>query len=177
MVERYLKREHRFVCLTDRPRELPDWIETAPAKCPQGCKAWWAKTLLFKPGQFECRVLYLDLDVLVVADITEIVDYPAPFALAPDASPDFHPVGYQTVKRFNSSVMVWDAGVASELFTEWTPAIAKRLWGDQDAVGERFPDAATMPKEWFPRLSEVPAKTPKNHIAAARHKWFAEAWG
>jgi hypothetical protein len=88
--------------------------------------------------------------------------------------------------------MVWDGGTATELYTTWTPAAAKRLSGDQDWIGERLPSAATMPRDWFPRISEITktgalvipesakvvlAKVPKNHIAAERWPEVAPLWG
>ena len=50
-VERYLKRPHRFICLTDRPLEIPD-VETVNIGC-HDLTGWWAKMALFRvAGQF-----------------------------------------------------------------------------------------------------------------------------
>ena len=188
MVRRHLTRPHRFVCLTDRPEWLPH-LETIPIPSPPPLKGWWSKIHVFNDALgLTGRVLYLDLDTLIVSALDPIVDYPAPFALVPDAG-TFTPKNHlQVVKRFNSSVMVWDAGVNASLFDTWTPAIAARLWGDQDYVGEQMPDAAPMPVAWFPRLSElhgqpptslakvVLAKVPKNDVAADLYPWFGEIW-
>jgi hypothetical protein len=92
------------------------------------------------------------------------------------------------VKRFNSSVMVWDAGTQNHIYDRFLPGVPLRLWGDQDWIGEQCPDAEAMPVAWFPRLSElngtrpsveakvVLAKKPKNIIAAKMMPWFKEAW-
>ena len=135
-------------------------------------------------------MLYLDLDSLIVSPLDDVIDYAAPFALAPDAGKFQGGEGLAVVKRFNSSVMVWDAEHAAlaDLYTEWKPAVARRLWGDQDWIGEQYPDAAAMPAEWFPRLSVkretwpdsskvVLCKVPKNAVAAKMWGWFNEAWG
>lgn len=186
MVARHLDRPHRFVCLTDRTKALPE-IETIGIPWTGALKGWWAKITLFTPGKFTGRVLYLDLDTLIVDALDPIVDYPAPFALIPDAGTFQGKEGKAVVKRFNSSVMVWDAGVNDDISTTYTHAIADRLWGDQDRIGELHPDAAQMPLAWFPRLSQCPdgpptdakvilAKVPKNEIAAQRYPWFAERW-
>ncbi len=187
MVRKHLSRPHRFVCLTNRAEWLPH-IETIEIPSPKPLKGWWSKVRLFDQSLgLTGRVLYLDLDTLVVSSLDPIVDFPAPFALIPDAG-SFRAPGFDLVKRFNSSVMVWDAGVNAELFDNWTPADAARLWGDQDWIGEQMPEAATMPAEWFPRLSElsgrpptadakvVLAKVPKNHIAADLYPWFNKTW-
>lgn len=181
---------HRFVCLTDHPERLPADLETRPARVPPGCKGWWAKVQLFDPTLTVAgRLLYLDLDTLVVDDLTPLVEYPAEFALAPDGAPNFRPRdGTACVHRFNSSAMVWDHGSQAHLFRQWVPGVARRLWGDQDWIGEQCPGAAVMPAAWFPRISDAPGpawppgarvilcKKPKNAEAARRWHWVAEAW-
>jgi hypothetical protein len=188
MVARHLQRPHRFVCLTDRPQWLSH-VETIQIPTASPLKGWWAKIRLFDQSLgLSGRVLYLDLDTLVVGSLDPIVDFPAPFALVPDAGTFRAPAGLSVVKRFNSSVMVWDAGVNASLYDQWTPAVASRLWGDQDWIGEQMPYAAPMPLGWFPRLSElggkpptngarvVLAKKPKNVIAADLYPWFNQKW-
>jgi len=188
MCWRYLSVAYRFVCLTDEPSQLPTEIETIKIPSPVNLKGWWAKLQLFNKNRgFSDRVLALDLDVLVVNSLMPIVEYPAKFALVPDGAPNFKPKGRAVVKRFNSSVMVWDAGVNDSLYDDWSAGVALRLWGDQDWIGERMADAAAMPIEWFPRLSEcgdswsadakvILCKKPKNAFAAHKWEWFNEAW-
>jgi hypothetical protein len=192
MVQRWIDRPYRFVCVTDRPGQLPTGVTPAVIPNQAPLYGWWSKVQLFNPRvALQGRVLYLDLDTLVVASLAPILDYPAPFALVPHAGKFDGMHGRQVVKRFNSSVMVWDAGTQAHLYKAWTPQVAARLWGDQDWIGEQTaPDAAVaMPAAWFPRLSElggsrpsgaakvVLSKTPKNMEAARRWKWFDQAWG
>jgi hypothetical protein len=188
MVAKHLAREHQFVCLTDRPWMLPDGIRSMPIGHERRVPGWWAKIQLFKPGRFSGRVLYLDLDSLIVQPLDPVVDYPSTFALVPHAGTFNGRDGLRVVKRFNSSVMVWDARANESLFLDWTPEIPRRLWGDQDWIGEHRPDAATMPSAWFPRLSElsgerpnasakvVLCKKPKNSIAADLYPWVGDVW-
>jgi hypothetical protein len=180
---------HRFVCLTDKADLLPSFIETKPAKVPRHLYGWWAKVQLFNPKlELGDRIIYFDLDILLLGGLDEVVHYPAPFALAPDGG-NFKPRDKrQCVKRFNSSVMVWDHGTRPDLYEEWNEHVTHRLWGDQDWIGERCPDAAAMPREWFPRFSEVGdppfptiakailCKKPKNALAIQQYRWFNEAW-
>lgn len=211
MVRRYLARDFRFVCFTDGTRgELPPPIETIrlkhlpPGRLPENGRGYWRKLELFNPKHgLEGRVLFLDLDVLVVATLDPIVDFPAALALTEDAlvlerahlNRDRY--GRQLVRRFNSSVIVWDAGVADYLYTRCTPDDVARLSTDQDWIGEQAPEAVGMPLAWFPRLSHLvrdpqfaatgspfPAdakvlltKKPKNHDALSRFPWFGRAWG
>lgn len=189
MVTRWLTPPFRFVCFTDQPWAMPAEIDSVPIPNPAPLKGWWSKLRLFDPSNgLTGRVLYLDLDTLVVGALDPIVNYPAAFALVPHAGTFNGKGGLAVVKRFNSSVMVWNAGEQGRLYQGWPPPDAKRLWGDQDSIGERAPDAAMMPAAWFPRLSEIEAgpvpddarvvlaKKPKPAEAARRWTWVAETW-
>lgn len=190
MCRRYIDRPFEFACLTDQPRAMPQSVRAVPILKHASLKGWWAKVGLFKPDRFTGRVLYLDLDTLLLGPLDEIIDYPEPFALVPDAGTFNGSEGLRVVKRYNSSVMVWDAQTEglSSLYTDWRPDVAQRLWGDQDWIGEHYPHAATMPLSWFPRLSTNPqhwpttakvvlCKVPKNVVARELWPWFAAKWG
>lgn len=189
MVSRHLTQPFRFVCLTDAPQSVPAGIKAIRIHHPVGLFGWWAKIELFNSTHcFSGRMLYLDLDTLVVSSLEPIVDFHAPFALVPHAGTFNGKHGLSVVKKFNSSVMVWDAGTQDHIYHLWSRAIARSLWGDQDWIGVQCPDAAVMPAEWFPRLSDldwptyppqakvVLCKKPKNADAAKTLKGFAEAW-
>lgn len=197
MVDRFLPVEHRFVCLTDQPGAMPDGVEAIEVPpCPPNRFAWWSKLELFNPDRgLEGRVLYLDLDTLVVASLLPIVDYPSSFASAPHAG-NFQPKdGRAIIKRYNSSVMIWDVDKThvafNDIWRRWRPEVAKTLWGDQDWLGKIYPTGSLMPVYWFPRLSEIVindqwvaplkarvilCKRPKNADAAQRWPWFKEMW-
>jgi hypothetical protein len=194
MVRRWIDRPFTFVCLTDRPLEMPLGVEAVRVEKPAE-SATWTKLELFNPARaWPGRVLYLDLDVLLVASLAPILDWPESFAITDDPPGAHKPrtvdrFGRAIVRRFNSSVMVWDGGTQTDLFMAWTPADAERLSGDQDWLGERRPDASAMPRAWFPRISEaieppwpgdakvILTKHPKNHLLALRHRWFGPLWG
>jgi hypothetical protein len=191
MVRKHLTRPHRFVCLTDRPDQLPSGVEPIRIHHLSDLAGWWAKLCLFAPGALSGRSLYLDLDSIVVASLDPIIDFPSPFALVPHAGTFTGAYKGKTravVKRFNSSVMVFEPDVLTRLYTDWTKDVADRLHGDQDWIGEQMPDASAMPIAWFPRLSELnglvprdPAKVvlckkPKNTIAADLYPWVKQAW-
>ncbi len=193
MVTRWMDRPFRFVCLTDQPWLFKMPIETVPVTKLAGF-APWTKLELFNPARgWTGRVLYLDLDTLIVAPLAEILDQPAPFAITADPPQPGQrkrdSYGRAIVRRFNSSVMVWDAGTQHDLYTDWNPAVASRLSGDQDWTGERRPHALAMPRAWFPRISEavrppwdsqakvILVKVPKNSIMAQEHDWFGPLWG
>lgn len=203
-VERHYPRVHRFVCLTDaHPHELPG-VEVIKIKPVQGIAGWWSKIELFNKKHEICgRVVYLDLDVLIVNSLQPIVEYPAEFALVPHGGTFTGRGGLKVIPRYNSSVMVWDVSPRMhKLFDLWTINAPRRLWGDQDYIGEMFTGEETMPPEWFPRLSEltreayhvcasgeeahrqlleegavvVLSKKPKNVDAADQFRWFHDLW-
>lgn len=193
MVARWIDRPFRFVCLTDQPEAMPAGVEPLPIRKLPGA-AFWTKLEVFNPARaWSGRVLFLDLDTLIVAPLAPIVDFQAPFAITDDPPrPGLRTADRfrrQIVRRFNSSVMVWDGGTQTELYTRWTPAVVERLSGDQCWIGEQSQTAVGMPRAWFPRLSEVTAppfaadvkvilsKYPKNHIAVEARPWFAPLWG
>lgn len=194
MVTRHLTRKHTFVCLTDRPSQFKNTgVKTIPVPPPTyGTFAWWRKLFLFNPAIGELqfgRCLYLDLDTLIFNSLDPIVDFNSDLSLIPDDAPNFKGKGRRlTVKKFNSSVMVWDGGRHNDLFYDFDFDVTERLWGDQDWIGEKKPGAVTMPIEWFPRLSQcgidgppesakvILCKKPKNADAARSIPWVREAW-
>jgi hypothetical protein len=76
MVQRHLSVPHRFVCLTDDPTGIA--CETLPIV--PNLPTWWGKLTLFNhplPG----RILYLDLDTVIVGSIDDFAAYDGPFCL------------------------------------------------------------------------------------------------
>ena len=197
MVERWIDRPFRFVCLTDQPDTMPPGVDPIAVERLPNCFAYWTKLELFNPiRRWPGRVLYLDLDTLIVSSLSPILDFLTPFApFALTADPPqprqktIDAYGRAIFRRFNSSVMVWEGDSPAHLYLDWKPAAAARLSGDQDWIGEQSADAVGMPRAWFPRLSEVQrppfdpdvkvilTKSPKNHVASARLPWFEPLWG
>lgn len=200
-VRRHLPRQHRLVVLTDQPGDVPGDAYAVRVPTPRGWPGWWSKLELFNPRHgLRGSTLYLDLDVLPVNSVEPIVDHDGDFSLVPDAGNWRGRDGLKVVKRFNSSVMRFDAGPTyHHLYTEWTEDVTRRLWGDQDWIGERLPRGERFPIEWFPRLSElrfldavptalveselrrrlakiVLCKKPKNREAAASIPWVRDLW-
>lgn len=191
MVKRHTDRPFRTVCLTDDPGAMPEGV--IPVKVPRvpgNERGWWRKMFLFHPNlPFKGRVLYLDLDVLVVNDINPILDFPADFAIAPGSAPNFQtPGGLKMVRGYQSSVMVWDHRARARFYKEFDPAVKKRLYGDQDALKEMSPNEAILPAKWFERVTPDGPKlwTPetkvvlcvkyKNHRAIKEFPWFKDYW-
>lgn len=115
MVARNLSEPHEFVCLKD----------VGPHR------GWWSKVELFRPGRFTGRVLYLDLDSVVVGALDELA--------ATKGTIDLADWGWPT-HTLCSSVMVWDAGEHAEIFAGFTRSatlpgkVMRRFRGDQDWI-------------------------------------------
>lgn len=191
MVERNTSKSMRMVCFTDGSYEIPAGIEPIIIEPLPGIKAWWNKLLMFGEPRLSGRILYLDLDILVVANLDAIVDYPAEFAIAQCSAPGWlGKDGLVCVKGFNSSVMVWDAGSRPKLGPSRARIqfYAAKFWGDQDAIKKISPDEATFPANWVRRLSAggpeswnddtkiILAIGCKNHRATKRYEWFGDYW-
>ena len=100
-------REHapgaRFVCLTDVALpgipHLPlvhDWPK------------WWAKVEMWRPGLFSGTVLYLDLDTLVMGDLSPFSAYGGRLAFLSDL--------YQPRKFIGSGVVLFDGSDPPDLY-------------------------------------------------------------
>ena len=116
----------RFVCFTDDPAGISDTVEIRPL--PDGVEGWWNKLWLFAPGVFEAgeRVLYLDLDTVVVGDLDAIAAYDGPFAIPRD---------FVDEATLNSSFMAWPGGWGSWIWERWCRAGRPEVeGGDQEWI-------------------------------------------
>lgn len=132
MVGRNLHKLHRFVCLTDDPSGLDEGIETIALT--ENLPGWWSKLELFKPGQFEGRVLYLDLDVVVTGALDRLAE-------TDGIIKDWHVPGY------NSSVMSWEAQTHSQAWSMFSREVMSDYRGDQDWLNDTM-KLPHFPDEW-----------------------------
>jgi len=124
---------HRFVCLSNVP--VP--CERIPLR--EGWPGWWSKLELFRPGLFEERVLYLDLDVTVIDSLEPLINFPAPFVSISD---------YLNPLMMNSSVMAFDPDAGIAAFSG--DAVGKYRGGDQEWITQAVPGWDKFPRHWCP---------------------------
>jgi len=100
----------KFVCVTDDAEGLHPDIVAMPLQ--DDITGWWGKLYLFKDGLFPKneRMVYFDLDTLIVSNIDEIVAYDGDFATLTD---------FYWPSRLGPAVMMWRAGFATEIWEEW----------------------------------------------------------
>lgn len=93
MVSRHLAAPFRFVCLSDRT--VPG-IECIPLR--HQLPGWWAKLELFRTDLPFDRIFYIDLDTVILGDITPLVNYEHNFTMLHD---------FKRSERFASGIMAW----------------------------------------------------------------------
>lgn len=128
MVARRLSLPHEFVCVTD---EAIDGIRTAPldrSLFRPGKR--WPKLQLFRRDMTEIgkRILYLDLDCVIVGGLDAIVSRPEPLVLWRNPHHGERP----RWAPFNSSMILMDAGCRPDIFESFDPAVGVPQWDGDD---------------------------------------------
>lgn len=157
-----------------------------------GWPGWWSKIELFNPNlPISGRILYLDLDTLPICGLEDIVNFPKPIAFCPSSFTfprGGHPTGGRgLVDRYNSSVIVFDKGEGTDIYSKFTPSVMDKLRGDQDWTGHIFPNAATFPPSWFMKLKHCTEGPPdgvkvvlsmpwKCDVASEMFNWVGKLW-
>lgn len=159
MTARHL-RSHRFVCLTDRPGELPE-LETVNVAA-LGLPGWWAKMALFSPRfRGGGRVLYFDLDTVICGPLGPLADWDGTFGICANFAVR---AGHPTWPcRYGSAVMSFAPGWGEEVWDAFARAgtgmIAECPKGDQQAIEALVPDATllqdVMPPGFFTSYREL----------------------
>lgn len=98
MVWRNIKEdtEFQFTVFTDGDETYSEGVFVQPL--PGNLKGWWNKLWLFSQFDDGDRIVFLDLDTVIVGGINDILKYEGKFAILRDF---YRPNGYQ------SSVMLW----------------------------------------------------------------------
>jgi hypothetical protein len=128
-----LEIEHRFICIADH---LIEGVQTMTP--PTDYPGWWGKVGLFKPGVPKDLNLWLDLDVVITGDLTQMVELYQDSGLAMPTN--WAQSGHGGCQ---SSVMIWRRGrhilpIYRDFKEEWAhwPPVNKPgvLWGDQEWI-------------------------------------------
>lgn len=164
MVKRNLDVPHRFVCLSnsDVPCEKIPLIHDYPG--------YWSKIELFRPGLFEDRVMYLDLDVLVLRNLLPIVNFNSKFAMSATTGRETYKENKRMLCKHSSSLMVWNAGVPDYLYEKFKVSpdhYRSYYFGDQDFMAGEAEFVDELPFEWAKKLRDCVGFQPtKNMIVA-----------
>jgi hypothetical protein len=106
MVRRHLRGDFRLVCLTDRPEGIRGDVQCLPIPdlaLPGGIpERGWRKLTTFAADLhgLEGTALFLDLDVVIVDDITPFFEQPGEFLIIHDWKRPWRITGNSSVYRF-----------------------------------------------------------------------------
>jgi hypothetical protein len=138
MVRRHLRGEFRFVCLTDDARGVRDEVQCLPIPSlalPTGIpERGWTKLTTFEADLHGLRgtALFLDLDVVIVDDITPFFEEPGEFLIIHDWKRPWRITGNSSVYRFTLGA---HADVLAE-FRATQEAVRARLRNEQAFLSE-----------------------------------------
>ena len=124
---------HRFVCVSDID-DYVDGVEVIPYDWTE--RGWWSKIYLFKPGVLTGRVLYLDLDVVIVDRLDGLINH---LCVSPGlwaANDPIYPIPESgpVTGTINSSVMLWEGDGFHDIWNLYSPWAARGLAGDQNWI-------------------------------------------
>lgn len=108
MLQKTLSCDFNMICFTENSLGISRSIEIRPLPLPAS-KGWWNKCLLFKPELLKGRVLYLDLDMIIVGDLVKYFEVHDQLTLLAN---NFSMDG-RSYTRLNTSMMYWDADDSS----------------------------------------------------------------
>ena len=151
-VERHMTIPHDFVCFTDDPTGIE--CETRPIKG----EGWFAKLYLFKEFT-EGKVIFMDLDTVIVGNIDFLDKYNGKFAILRDF---YRPEGY------GSGIMLWRGGFGHEITDSYEADGCPDIPGGDQIYIEKKVKKAKLLQDLFPAkicsykvhaMGGVPVKT------------------
>lgn len=135
-VQKHLSVQHRFVCFTDDSSGIA--CQTKPL--PKGLRGWNAKMALHRPVALSGKVLYLDLDTLIVDSLDFVAKYEGDFAILRD---------FYRADGYGSGVMLWNKP-QPQVWTRWLElGMPEHPLGDQGWMEEFVPNADRL-QDVFP---------------------------
>lgn len=144
MVVKNIDREVRFHVYTEAHRFVPshmhkhvleDWPGVGGPK-----KSWWYKMQLFNCQHVSGRLLYFDLDIVIIKDLNWLLDLELKYFWAIH---DFRHLWRPSWQGINSSLMLWDTNRYSWIWDDFKSkninATIKLFHGDQDYLNSVLP--------------------------------------
>lgn len=130
MIGRHYTGEHRFVCVTDRQDELsgvetmPIWTDLCNVPSPFGRSypSCYRRLKLFSAEavhMFGPRLVCIDLDMVIVRDITPLFDRPDDFVIWGESD-------YPGKQAYNGSLWMLRTGTRTKVWTEFDPHTSPR---------------------------------------------------
>lgn len=191
-IARHYPGPHEFVCLTDELRNYGPGVTPFVIR-GHGLSGWWAKLALFLPEWRKgALVVYLDLDSVIVGDLTPLVQVDSDFAICASFTRAINPAW---PCAYGSCCMVLGPDLNGHI---WQAFQADRdgligragKFGDQKAIEELVPDSdllqPMLPKGFFLGYRDLNGTRPSDTsvvVFAGSHKpsncpftWVTDAW-
>lgn len=136
-----------FHCFTDDPSGLDEHIQAHSV--PHGFNGWWAKLHLFQDEHFDDgdRIVYIDLDTVILGPLDDIVKYDGHFAILRDF--------FKPHDDMQSAFMAWPANTQQAILDKWNAMDRPELkGGDQELVQLSLEERGVKPDFWqdlFPK--------------------------
>lgn len=144
MLEKYVTVPYTFYCLTDTNEDIP-FTQIIPLLYDY--KGWWSKIELFRTGLVEeDRIVYFDLDTVIVANIDDYFSLDFDFiGLRP-----FNPYRKTIKNYFASGIMSWrNNGLFNYCFSAFHyDEYTKKYVGDQDYLSHAVPQIGANFNYW-----------------------------
>ena len=149
MVARHCSLPYEFVCLTDDPTPI-EGVRLIVQPNAGYARGWWHKVHMFDPClPLQDRVLYFDLDIVIISDINKLVENCGnDFYGILDFNRKFH----RNYRSLNSSALYWHRGSYQHIWTDFikNPKAAQRFPGDQDWIWHCCKDIIKFwPTSWI----------------------------
>jgi hypothetical protein len=128
MVQKHLHHQHKFICFTDRPNDLARFNIAAVDISEMHLKSWWGKMTVFMHGYRKGqRVLYFDLDTVIVNDLSPLVKLKVDLGICANFT---RAAGYLDWPcKYGSCIISLGPSLDGDLF--------KRFWGDRFEIMAR----------------------------------------
>lgn len=155
MVARNVSQPFRFICFTESATGLRDEVDVQPLpefpeppwEYARYCSAW-RKLALFRSGlaNMQGRVLFLDLDLLILSSLDEMLARQEPFLMIEN--------WYQAKQRNGqASLMLFDAGYPEFLLARYLEdplAVLNEFRTEQEYISKCLPaaDIIFFPENW-----------------------------
>jgi len=144
-----------WVLTNDLQSKFPGTV--IPLLHPDLLQGWWAKMELFRSDlPINGKVLYLDLDSLIVRSLKPIFDCTGDMVLFPGRMSGKRV--NKVVERYQSSMIYFEVGAFVRLYTMFmmnAEYYKKQYQSEQDLLGGWLPNQPVFPGEWLMKLSRV----------------------
>jgi len=133
MLRRNLGLDFRAFCITDNPNGISSAFEILTPLMPN-VAGWWNKVSVFSKEMPGGIILYLDLDLVITGDLTEVIQYAVTEISTKSQIACFSDAIRWMNTKFNSSMMVFRSGSLDLIYQKFCaeyPAIKDFEGGDQ----------------------------------------------